>query len=184
MNLALLLSLLSLADDRALYVNGVAATTLKNTELRSVNVRIDEKGNVWIEAPQYKVEVQSPGGSASSATPTATAPAGRYWLVTEDNASNGHVVEVMVNGVMVQKISSGDAQVILDIGKYLKPGMNTVVFNALPAQTLGGGVLNVYVGTGGNQGGTLALDAPQIAFSRRSTDPVAGTSRSFQLEVK
>lgn len=188
---ALLLSLAAMAQDRTLYVNGVQADALRSYEFKSVNVRIDEQGNVWVDAPQYKVEVQgnaSGGGASASASGGAAASAaamqGRYWLVTQDNQSQGHEIEVLVNGVLVQKIRSGDAQLILDIGKYLRVGSNTVVFNAMPAQSLGGGILNIYVGTGNNDNGTLNLDAPTISYGRRSTDPVAGGSRSYQLEVK
>lgn len=183
---ALLLSLAAMAQDRSLYVNGVQADGLRGYEFKAVNVRIDDQGNIWVDAPQYKVEVQgnASGGSATKATQNAAAPQGRYWLVTQDNQSQGHEIEVLVNGVLVQKIRSGDAQLIVDIGKYLRVGSNTIVFNAMPAQALGGGILNVYVGTGNNDNGTLNLDAPSVSYGRRSTDPVAGGSRSYQLEVK
>ncbi len=183
---ALLFVLSAMAQDRALYVNGVQAEGLRAYDFKGVNVRIDDQGNIWIDAPQYRVEVQGAAGGQGTATaaPAATAPAGRYWLVSQDNQSQGHEIEVLVNGVLVQKIRSGDAQLIMDIGKYLKPGANTLVMNAMPATALGGGIMNIYVGTGSNDAGTLNLDAPTVSYSRRSTDPVAGGSRSYQLEVK
>ncbi len=182
----LLFVLSAMATERALYVNGVQAEGLRSYDFKGVNVRIDDQGNVWVDAPQYRVEVQGSVTNQGSSTPApaATAPQGRYWLVTQDNQSQGHEIEVMVNGVLVQKIRSGDAQLILDIGRYLKPGANTIVFNAMPAPTLGGGVLNLFVGTGNNDAGTLNLDTPVITYARRATDPVAGGSRSYQLEVK
>lgn len=183
----LLFCLSAMAQEHVLYVNGVQADGLRGYEFRSVNVRIDERGNVWVDAPQYHVEVQGSGtgGGTATATAAAVAPQGRYWLVTQDNTSKGHEIEVLINNVMVQKIRSGDSQLILDIGKYLKVGTNTIVFNALPAgAAYDGGILNVYVGTGSNQGGTLNLDPPMISFARRSTDSPSGASRSFQLEVK
>ena len=182
---ALLLTLSAMAQDRLLYVNGVQADGLRGYEFKAVNVRIDDQGNVWVDAPQYRVEVQ---GSATSASSTSAAPAaapmGHYWLVTQDNQSQGHEIEVLVNGALVQKIRSGDAQLILDIGKYLKVGSNTIVFNAMPATKLDGGILNIYVGTGSNDSGTLNLDTPTISYARRSTDTLSGGSRSYQLEVK
>jgi len=182
---ALLLTLSAMAQDRLLYVNGVQADGLRGYEFKSVNVRIDDQGNVWVDAPQYRVEVQGSASNAgSSSSAPAAAPMGRYWLVTQDNQSQGHEIEVLVNGVLVQKIRSGDAQLILDIGKYLKVGSNTIVFNAMPATKLDGGLLNIYVGTGSNDSGTLNLDAPTISYARRSTDSASGGSRSFQLEVK
>lgn len=185
---ALLFALSAMAQDRLLYVNGVQADALRSYEFKTVNVRIDDQGNVWIEAPQYRVEVQSAATTGTTTTtttgPVVVAPGGKYWLVTEDNQSQSHEIEVLINGVLVQKIRSGDAQLILDIGKYLKVGMNTIVFNALPADQLGGGVLNVYVGTGSNEAGTLKLDNPIVTYARRSTDSATGGSKSYQLEVK
>lgn len=176
----------AMAQDHALYVNGVQAEGLRSYDFKSVNVRIDEQGAIWIDAPQYRVEVQGAASQAGKATqaPSATAPVGRYWLVSQDNQSKGHEIEVLVNGVLVQKIRSGDSQLILDLGRYLKPGANTIVFNAMPANALDGGILNIFVGTGNNDAGTLNLDAPTVSYSRRATDPVAGGSRSYQLEVK
>lgn len=182
----------------ALYVNGVRADGLHNFEFKGVNVRIDETGNVWVDAPQYQISVASATPNATPpvapveqrTTTTTVAPgtstaisSGRYWLVTEDHGSTGHVIEVTVNGTLVQKVQSGDAQLILDIGKFLRSGTNTVVFNALPANKLDGGVLNIYIGTGSNQSGTVMLDAPSVTFSRRSSDSPSGGSRSFQVEV-
>lgn len=202
MTATVLLALAALAADApGLYVNGVRADGLHNFEFKTVNVKIDDSGNIWIDAPQYKVEVQqaesstlapvapttpatttrSTSSSAYSATPAV--PSNRYWLVTEDHGSTGHVIEVTVNGVLVQKVQSGDAQLILDIGKHLRQGANTVVFNALPANKLDGGVLNIYIGTGSNQSGTVMLDAPSVTFSRRSSDSPSGGSRSFQVDV-
>lgn len=197
----LLAWLSAFAHAGTLYVNGVRADSLRDFEFVGVNVKVDEKGNVWVDAPQYRVEVQgrtttpNPDASTATATPTtdvtslpsataAPAPLGRYWLVTEDNSSQGHAIDVVVNGTLVQKIQSGDSQVILDLGKHLKVGTNTIIFNALPGPNPGGGVLNVYVGTGSNQSGTVSLDPPLITFTRRSSDPSEGGTRSFQLEVR
>lgn len=199
MTVLLLAWLSAFAEAGTLYVNGVRADSLRNFEFMDVNVKVDEKGNVWVDAPQYRVEVQGGTASATGNRTTATvtsdvtnlppdnalpAPLGVYWLVTEDNSSQGHAIDVVVNGMLVQKIQSGDSQVILDIGKHLKVGTNTVIFNALPGPNPGGGVLNIYVGTGSNQSGTVALDPPLITFSRRSSDTADGGSRSFQLEVR
>ena len=201
MSIMLFAALMATAHAGTLYVNGVRADGLRDFEFKSVTVRVDAEGNVWVDAPQYRIEVQGtpepvvpPAATTAEARPTddvtrvpssesAVAPQGRYWLVTEDNASAGHTVDVVVNGNLVHKIQSGDGQVILDLGRYLKSGSNTIIFNALPTSSLDGGALFVYVGTGSNNAGTLELDDPLITYARRSTDAPSGASRSFQLDV-
>lgn len=176
--------LFAAAHAGALYVNGVPATTLRSFEFTGVNVRVDANGDVWVDAPGYEVSLGGPAAEPPKAPEAAAAPHGVYWLVTEDNQSTGHVVEVRVNGTLVKRIQSGDEQVIQDLGRYLHVGVNTVTIDALPGKELGGGVMSVYVSTGSTQDGTLKLDRPMIDFSRRSTDSTAGASRSFELEVK
>ena len=69
------------AKDAKLYVNGERADGLRDVVLESVDVRIDDKGNLWITAPQYRV-----GGTEGEAA-TEAAPAGAWWLVVEDGGA-------------------------------------------------------------------------------------------------
>lgn len=166
------------------YVNGVRADALKDFDFKEVDVRIDEDGNVWIEAPQYRIEVQEPTSSANpDLKPGEGVPTGKYWLVTQDNQSKGHTIEVMVNGVVVKKIDSGQPQVILDLQPHLMRGVNNVTFNAMPGSPEGG-LLLVYVGTGSQEGGLVQLDNPQITYTRRSSDSTKGGSKSYKLRVE
>lgn len=189
MTTLLLPLLLTVAHAGTLYVNGVRAETLRSFDFSQVDVKIDANGDIWVTAPQYRIELAAPGTpggapTANAAPAAAPAPFGTYWLVTEDNQSTGHIVEVRVNGELVKKIQSGEEQVIFDLGKYLTVGANTVVIDALPTRDIGGGVFSVYISTGSNEDGTLKLDRPVIDFSRRSTDSAAGASRSYELVVK
>ena len=196
MNALLVTLFLSVAHAGSLYVNGVRADTLRNFEFSHVDVKVDDQGNIWVDAPLYKVEMQSPDQAKAPEvrtvetpgtvpTPSASdAPVGVYWLVTEDNASVGHTIDVVVNGTLAQKVRSGDTQVILDIGKYLKVGTNTVVMTAQPSEKLDGGVVEIYIGTGANINGTLTMDRPLIDFARRATDNAGGASQSFEIVVK
>lgn len=216
-----------LAFAGTLYINGVRADGLAETEFKNVNVRVDSRGDVYIDAPRYSIEVVQPGGvapptqpvaaqpvtgqpatsyapapsytaqpaptyaaqpavtAASPAAPTSSAAVapGSWWLVTDDNASKGHVIDVYIGGVLVQTVRSGDPQVMLDVSAYLHSGENMVQFSARGGETPSGGVLHVYIGSGVITQGTLSLNAPQIDFSRRSTDGAAGASRQFQLRV-
>lgn len=175
------------------YVNGVRADGLSDVELEGVDVRVAPNGDIWIEAPGYRVEVE--GGTVGEPPPRASTPpsaspeavpAARYWLVTEDNGSKGLVIDVIVNGRAAAKVRSGQPQTILDLGPWLRPGTNSVIVNALQDRTAGGGIYYVYIGEGSNESGTLMMDRPEITFAHRAADADpdgARTSRSFQLSV-
>ncbi|MDO9280422.1 MAG: hypothetical protein Q7U06_00835, partial [Pseudomonadota bacterium] len=110
----------------SVYINGVRADLLPEVTVTNATVRFDGQGNVWIDAPGYRVQVVQPGEPAATAVPAASPPlssvaaqrvgSGLWWLVTEDNASSGHTLEVVVNGTLVRRIASGEPQLILDIG--------------------------------------------------------------------
>lgn len=182
----------------SVYINGVRADLLPEVTVTNATVRFDGQGNVWIDAPGYRVQVVQPGEYAGAApappTPTNSSSAappstnervgpGIWWLVTEDNGSSGHTLEVVVNGTLVRRIASGEPQLILDIGPYLRPGSNAVVVNALAGPTPDGGALTVYVGRGNNLSGTLRLDNPNVAYSRRASDGANGGGRQYTLTV-
>lgn len=189
---------LALAGD--VYINGVRADVLPVMSMEQVTVRFDAQGNIWIDAPTYRVSVVV-GGSAPPASPTAApappvpasppapaarapgaVPAATWWLVTEDNDSTGHDVELVINGVSVRHVRSGEAQVILDVGPWLVRGPNTVTLQAA-AGVYGGGALVVYVGKGSDAGGTVRMDAPDVRFTRRAVDLGSGATRTFTVTV-
>ena len=162
-----------------LYVNGVRADGLRSFDFRDVGVRIDENGDIWIDAPNYKIEV-SGGGAPAEESPVA---AGTWWLVTQDNNSGEHSLQVLVNGELAREIKSGDPQVILDLAPFLKKGDNTILINALPSSTPTGGDLMVYIGSGSNNAGTVSMSSPDVVYARGASDSTSGGSRSFTLTV-
>lgn len=178
----------------SVYINGVRADLLPEVTLTNATVRFDDQGNVWIDAPGYRVQVVQPGGQATlaSSVPAAPSPSpgarvgsGAWWLVTEDNASSGHTLEVVVNGTLVRRMASGEPQLILDIGPFLRPGSNTIVMNALPGAAPDGGAFTVYIGRGNNLSGTIRLDNPDVAYGRRASDGASGGGggRHYTLTV-
>lgn len=193
----MLLSLMSWVLAGTVYINGVRVDALPVTELKGVNIRFDAAGNIWVDAPGYKVQVMesasvaSPGVTSSamtSSTTAATAPnyavsPGTWWLVTEDNGSYGHTVEISVNGMVVRRVRSGEPQLILDLAPYLRIGDNQVVLTALAGGQPGGGVLNIYVGKGSNQNGTIRIDSPVVRYTRRSSDSPEGGTRPYTVTV-
>ena len=144
------------------YVNGVRADGLRDFELENVDVRIDAKGDIHIDAPGYKVEVLE---EAKPTMPTTSSgiPVGQYWLATVDESSRGFVADLLINGTFVRKLRSQEEQVILDIGPYLKPGENSAML--VPSGASGTGKFTVYLGTGANEAGTVVLDEPSVIFT-------------------
>ena len=137
------------------YLNGVLITGVSNQEIENASVRLDERGNVHIHAPQYRVsredtEDRGSGGSdtnrdSSSDTPTPirpttgggdAPPAGggrgltnRYWLVVQAN-SPGMVqyrVTVSINERTISTFDDANApQAPIEVTEYLRPGRNAI----------------------------------------------------------
>ncbi len=183
---ATLLLVSTLASAAELYVNGVRATGLRDQTFTDADVHIDEHGDIHVTAPQYVVRSLDPAPAPDAPLqPAASAvSAGRYWMVTEDNRSTGHTIEVFVNGDLVRRVRSGDDQLILDLAPWLKPGSNNVTFSALPGPQPAGGILHVYMGTGYNDAGVIRLHDPQIDYARRSSDKPTGGMSDFVLGIE
>jgi len=205
----MLLWLASTALAGQLYINGVFVdpATIAGVEMKDVEITFDASGNIQVTAPGYKIEVvdppggapaasrapaptMSPGASATAApAPTATpAPTGsqkvtpaRWWLVTEDNNSVGHTIEVVINGQVVKTVGSGMPQAILDVGRWLRPGPNQIEVRSTSVNA-SGGTYYVYIGTGSDQTGTVVMERPQVQFGvgRTRQGPY---SRTYTLNV-
>jgi hypothetical protein len=135
------------------------------------------------QVPVAPVAAPAPLPTAPMAMSGAEVAAGTWWLVTEDNQSVGHTVDVYISGVLVKTIKSGDEAVLMDISRYVRRGNNEVLISARAGASLGGGLLKVYLGQGSNDAGTLNLASPQITFTRRSSDSLDGASRQYTLIV-
>lgn len=171
------------------YVNNVLVDprSIANVTFEKVNVRVDPQGNLWVDAPGYRIEVQTPappsvvtstvgpagGGPVAPAGPGGVTPA-RWWLVTEDAGTSGHTIQVFVNGQQAYTFQSGQPQAIVDIGRWLVVGPNQVRL-ASNSDSPTGGSFYVYMGTGSNQSGTVVLDNPLVQFG-------IGASRSGPYE--
>lgn len=101
--------------------------------------------------------------SSQKAANPAGVRAGRWWLVTEDNGSRGHLINVYVNDNLVQTVRSGEGQMIVDVGAWMAPGQNRVRIESTSSGA-SGGTLYVYIGSGNNDSGTVVLDKPEIQY--------------------
>ncbi|MFT5584728.1 MAG: hypothetical protein ACI9VR_002313 [Cognaticolwellia sp.] len=139
-----------------------------------------------LAVPSATVQVAATAVAPSAvlaAPPENAVPPERWWLVIEDNASKGHVLEISVNGTPVSIYQSGSAPVMIDLAPFLHPGENQVDVLAQDSDALGGGVLHVYVAPGANQNGELVLEEPVLVFSRRASDDPAGAMFHRTLSI-
>lgn len=156
----------------SVYINDVEVTGLKGQTFEGVTVSFDDQGDIRIDAPGYRIEVEEPASSHLTTSQPQPEPAppvgakaekGHWWLVTEDNDTAGHVVQVYLNGQLARTVRSGDEQIIEDVGEFLIQGTNTVRMSSTSTAATGG-ALYVYLGQGSTDSGTLVLEQPDVQF--------------------
>ena len=91
----------------SVYLNGVKIDGVTNQKFDKATVRIDDKGNVLIEAPGYAVK-QLEGGPADPPAPTSNVMNKQYFLVTEQNVvgMTEYDIDMYVNSKWVRKLKS------------------------------------------------------------------------------
>ncbi len=140
----------------SVFLNGVRIDGVTGQKFEKATVRIDEQGNVHIDAPGYAVRMVTPPPSAAPTTPApaaTTPPAAatpapaptpakearppsritrRYWLVTEQSAPGmtEYDIDLYINSKWVRKLRNGEEQVVSELTRHLRPGKNTVLFVA------------------------------------------------------
>jgi hypothetical protein len=182
----ILLALALSANAGTLHVNGAPVDGLRSFEFSNVSVKVDENGDVFIIAPQYNVSFGDEAEAKKKkrknkdvVTPPSPSgdglvPGNRWWLISEDNSTTGHVVDVTVNGTVITTFKSGGKQVIMDVGPYLWMGDNTIGFTSR-GETPGGGALFLYMGTGSIDAGRISQDEPKIKMKRNATSAALDT---------
>ncbi len=127
--LAILMLTAGAAAAAAVYLNGVDITSVRNKTFKNATVRIDDKGNIHIDAPGYKVEVVNPQDEAAGPNPNLT---NHYYLVTQPSAEGKAQYDfiVTIGGVEKKVIPAGSPQVILEISAWLNPGPNEIRLTA------------------------------------------------------
>jgi hypothetical protein len=151
----------------SVFLNGVRIDSVRGQTFEKVSVRIDEQGNVHIDAPGYAVRtVPAPAPAPAPAPVVAPAPAPtpapvvappapapapaqepvptritkRYWLVTEQETPGmtGYDIDLYVNSQWVRKLRNVEQQVIAELTGNLQPGKNTVTLIARKVDGAGG----------------------------------------------
>lgn len=181
----------------SVFLNGVNVDALRSQKFEKCRtVRIDERGDVYLDCPGYQVQQQPV--TAPSAAPAlapllpsavAAAMSKRYWLVSEekDGASAQYDVDVFINAKFVRKIKAGEPQVVLEITRYLHPGANKVLFaatkraDAARKSASPASFIKLVVGEGDSGGNTVTIDNPLIE-SKRTAAETENVNEEFTIQ--
>lgn len=172
-----------------IYINGQKSEGVRNLNFENVNVRIDGKGNVIIDAPNYiiKREVrESPRLTQSALTK-------QYYLVTKQDIP-GIVefdVDVYLNGKFLATLLGSEVSTVIDLTKDLNPGMNALVLRARknlakpgePKSTSRAYTFQVVIGEGNANATNVVIERPLITFVRNASE-MGDVSEEYSLVAR
>lgn len=174
---AVLMGAQSHALAASVFLNGVNINGVKNQEFKGCDVKIDEKGNIYITKKGLRVK-----GGERVATGEITNPGGpttrRYFLVTEKAAPgmSQYDIELYVNSKWVRKLLDAEEHIYLEITKYLVQGENKIRFIA--RKNLDGGrrsqspnhYFRVVVGEGDMGGRNVMITRKLVDYKRNASE--------------
>jgi len=159
-----------------LFLNGVNIDGVRGQSFEKCrSVRVDDKGDVYLDCPGYQVEAPTVQGAAP---PVSGSLSKQYWMVTEqkDGALAQYDLDVFINGKWVRRVKSTDDQIVMDISKLLQPGPNKVLIAATKHVETGrrstspSAYLKVIVGEGQSGGGNVMIDSPLLEYKRTAAE--------------
>ncbi|MFO0598603.1 MAG: hypothetical protein U0228_25070 [Myxococcaceae bacterium] len=170
------------------YVNGVNVDGLTNHTFEKVTVRLDEKGNVQIDAPGYSVKKVNIGPEKPEGVITA-----RYFLVTEQSppGMTEYEIDLFLNGKFFRTLKNGEEQLVTDITKSLKPGKNQVIVQAkkryadpmVPKSSSRNHVFRVIIGEGASVQDQVTIEKQVVTFTRTAAD-TNDTTQEFTFNTR
>jgi hypothetical protein len=169
------------ASAAEVYVNGVNVEGLVNQNFTKVNVTIDEKGHVHIDAPGYAVKkVTIAADKPTAAVKEEGLITKKYFVVTEQNVlgRTEYDIDLYINGKFVRTLRSDDEQIVSDITRYFSPGKNQVLLQARkvqankeqPKSTRADHFFRVLIGEGSMTADQVTIELPLIKFERTAAD--------------
>jgi hypothetical protein len=160
------------------YVNGTNIEGLTNHSFEKVNVRIDEKGDVHIDAPGYSVKRVNMG--PEKAPPAENKITMHYYLVTEQSLQGAteYDIDVFLNGQHLRALPNNEGQIVTDITKKLLPGKNQVTMQAKKLSAPGAErksyskahLFRVIIGEGKVDGEKVVIEKSVVAFAVTAAD--------------
>ncbi|HZA51808.1 MAG TPA: hypothetical protein VE549_13780 [Myxococcaceae bacterium] len=190
---------------KAVYLNDVRIDNvqgIRNLKLEKATVRIDDKGDIFIDAPGYQIKIVDQGAGGSGGQSATTTVVGdesvadakltrRYFLVTEQSAPGltDYDIDVFVNSKWIRKLKNADEQTYVEITRHLVPGRNLVLLNA---RKVGTGarksysaehVFRVIIGEGNVGGNHVMIDRTVVDFKRTAADQ-ENVSKEFSFVTR
>jgi hypothetical protein len=173
----ILLALALLAADGQLFLNGVSIDGLRSQEFSNAIVRIDERGRVYIIAPDYAV---APPAEHVRLKAARVAAHESLLLIFESRAvgKTKIKVEVVINGKTV--LSEADPmQSVNDVTQHLVAGENVVEVRL--SRVKGVGAMHAVIGLG-------TIESSQIKLTQSLVDEdaeiPANGMKVYHLPVK
>jgi len=178
----------SVALSATVYLNGVRIDGVTNQTFDKAKVRIDDKGDVFIDAPGYSAKPVALTADASKSQGTLKR---KYWLVAEQAVPGmtDYDIDVYVNSRWVRKLSGQEAQTLVDLTPHLIPGKNSVLFSAKktasakPRSVSREHVFKVMVGEGESTEDQVKLNDVLVTFERTAADK-SDESREFTFSAR
>jgi hypothetical protein len=176
--------------DAAVYLNGVNIDGVTNQRFDKAAVRIDDRGNIFIDAPGYQVKsVDNASGALREGSDRVSR---RYWLVTEQSmvGMTEFDVDLFINSKWVRKLKNNEEQIVTEITKYLTPGKNevTLIARKLPVEKARKSfskqhVFKVIIGEGNVGGENVMIDNPLVKFERNASE-TEDVSQEFTITAR
>ena len=176
------------------YLNGKKVTGTQDVDFGKVKVKLDKAGNVFIDAPDFKVQEVGPGANAKpnpTATQKAPNPAGlskQYFIVTEGSqpGGSGYDVKLMINNQYIKTLSDSIPQNVVELNEFLKKGANSISFLAKregrTAKTAGD-TFTLMIGVGDAKGGQLSIEEVLHEYKLTGADPLE-MAKTFNILTK
>lgn len=162
------------------FVNGVNVDGLTNHTFEKVTVRLDEKGNVQIEAPGYSVKKVTISGADKAPAKAPEVMTQKYFLVTEQTqvGATEYEVDLFLNGKFFRTVKSSEDQLVLDVTKHLRFGTNQVILQAkkryadpsAPKSFSKSHVFRVIIGEGNTTQDQVTIEKQLVTFVRTAAD--------------
>lgn len=177
---------------KGVFLNGVNIDGVVNQKFENVTVTIDDKGNVLITAKGYEVQTQAPKPVVPVAPVVDPGPVTkRYFLVSETSAIGlaQYDIDVFVNSVWIKRVSSADAQAVVEVTRHLKKGKNIVHFTATKALADGRKsaspthFVKLYIGEGNMGGNNVMIDNALLEYKRDASE-MQNFADEFVIEGK
>ena len=165
------------ADERKVFLNGIdlVDVDVRGHQFKGCEVRFDDQGNVHITVKGLKIGTTADRDQATK--PTDKRLGKKHFLVIKPVRKNGdkYRLSVYINGKLFKVVKGLPQMQVHDITRLVKSGDNTV--RLVSARSVAGKTkgapsddLEIVVGRGRLENGTVLIQVPHVEYRRQSSD--------------